>query len=70
MSLADTPESQRYLRVLDGGSIVGARLGQGATAGRETAGRLFNRLKEKRAESRQAAKDREAIESGEVKDIR
>ncbi len=69
-SLADTPESQRYQRVLDGGSVTGARISQGANAGKETAGRLFNKFKDKRAESRQATADREAIESGQVKDIR
>ncbi len=68
-SLASTPESRRYIRVLDGGSVTGARLNQSAAAGKETAGRLFNRFKDKRSESRQAAEDRKAIESGEVKDI-
>ena len=69
-SLAETADSQRYLRVLEGGSVTGARLSQGATVGKEAAGRLIGRLKDNRAQSRQAAEEREAIESGRVKDIR
>lgn len=69
-SLADTSESQRYLRLLEGGSLTSVRLGQGAAASKRTAGRLFNKLKDKRTESREVAEIRRAIESGEVKDMR
>ncbi len=68
-SLAETADSQRYLRVLEGGSVMGARLSNGATVGKEAAGRLIGKLKDNRSRSRQAAKEREAIESGRIKNI-
>lgn len=68
-SLANTSESQRYLRVLNGGSITTARIGQTAGAGKEAAARIFGSFKDNRRRSREAADVRRAIESGRVKDI-
>lgn len=68
-SLADTPESLRYRRILEGDSLAAARLSQGAAVGKEAAGKIFGKVKATAAKTRQAAKDRRAIESGDVKDI-
>ena len=68
-SFAEHPKSDRYLKLLNGGSVASVRMDQGLASASTAAGKLGNAVKGSWKASRERKKTQRGIEKGDIQDL-
>ena len=63
------PESQRYLKILDGKSLASVRVDQGLSGAASAATAIAGKLKRHRSAAKERKATQQGIEAGEIQDL-